>query len=129
MLLRHHASATILLAVLVLANHFICAEQTSTSTSSSTSTPSIHVVTVGSGGDNAYHPNQIIANPGDIVTFQFWPTNHSVVRGEYTGSEACGPGGCNPCVPYNLIHPGATGFFFSKNFLTQSIPGLSNIAV
>ena len=99
------------------------------SASSSSSTPTIHVVTVGNNGDNSYSPNVTYANPGDIVSFQFWPTNHSVVRGEYAGSEACGAGGCNPCVPYELIHPGAPGNFFSKNFLVQTLPNSANLAV
>src|ERR1700761_2303437 len=99
------------------------------SATSSSSTPTTHIVTVGNNGDNSYSPNVTYANPGDIVSFQFWPTNHSVVRGEYAGSESCGAGGCNPCVPYELIHPGAPGFFFSKNFLVQTLPTSANLAV
>jgi plastocyanin len=124
---------TILLANIVA---FVSAAEGATSTatksstaSASSSTPTTHIVTVGNNGDNSYHPNVTFANPGDIVSFQFWPTNHSVVRGEYAGSESCGAGGCNPCVPYDLIHPGAPGMFYSKNFLTQTLPTVNNLEV
>jgi hypothetical protein len=43
-----------------------------------------------------------------------------VIRAEYAGSSACGDAGCNPCVPYELIHPGEAGFS-SGNFLTQDV--------
>jgi len=75
------------------------AEGTSTASSSSSSgtgTPKVHRVNIGAGGF-MYDPNVTIADVGDIVTFVFYPTNHSVIRGEYTGSEVCGSGGCNPC--------------------------------
>ena len=81
------------------------------------STPAIHTVAVGSNGFS-YNPNTTIAAPGDIVVFQFYPTNHSVIRAEYTDSPECGAGGCNPCVPYELINPGKAGFH-SGNILTQ----------
>jgi len=98
---------------------------TSTSTSSSSSSgPSVYRVNVGAGGGDGgytYEPNTTYALVGDIVEFVFWPTNHSVIRGEYTGSDACGSGGCNPCVPYELIH--GSGGFHSGNELTQTAPG------
>jgi plastocyanin len=89
--------------------------------SASTGIPKVHVVAVGASGDFTYNPNVTIAAVGDIVSFQFYPTNHSVVRGEYTNSTACGPGGCNPCVPYETIHSDKTGFH-SDNILTQVLP-------
>jgi plastocyanin len=87
-----------------------------------------HTILVGSGGDFAYHPNSINASVGDVVTFEFYPTNHSVIRGEYTGSQACGSGGCNPCVPVELIDP-AVPPFASKNFLTQDLPSAANMEI
>jgi plastocyanin len=78
----------------------------------------VHTVNVGSGGNFKYDPDTIFANIGDVVMFKFYPSNHSVVRGEYTGSSECGNSGCNPCVPYELIHPGGQGFY-SENVLTQ----------
>jgi plastocyanin len=90
------------------------------STPSSVTRPTVHVVAVGPSGDDQFHPNVTIAEVGDIVSFRFYPTNHSVVRGEYAGSDACAGTGCNPCVPYELIHPDeAEKGFHSINFLTQ----------
>lgn len=90
---------------------------TSTSAYTASATPAIHTVAVGSNGFS-YNPNTTFANPGDIVVFQFFPTNHSVIRAEYTDSSVCGAGGCNPCVPYELNNPGEAGFS-SGNFITQ----------
>jgi plastocyanin len=104
-------------------------DSTSSGVSAPTGTPTVHVVTVGNNYDNSFHPNITYAKPGDIVSFQFWPTNHSVVRGEYAGSESCGAGGCNPCVPYELIHPGAPGMFSSGHFLVQTLPSAANMEV
>jgi len=59
----------------------------------------IHTVTVGRL-ENEFQPNSIIATPGDIVQFVFYPTNHSVIRAEYG----------YPCVPYEDI-TGNTGFY------------------
>jgi hypothetical protein len=54
--------------------------------------------------------------------FVFYPTNHSVIRGEYTGSDACGPGGCNPCIPWEIIHPDQKEkAFHSDNQMTQFV--------
>jgi plastocyanin len=79
-----------------------------------------HTIRVGFAGSHVFDPTTTTADVGDLVVFEFFPTNHSVVRGEYTGSEACGSSQCNPCVPYELIHPGQTGFH-SENFLTQTV--------
>lgn len=91
--------------------------------SSATSTPKVHNVSVGGGGSFMYSPDVTYADVGDTIIFNFFPTNHSVVRGEYTDSNACGQGGCNPCVPYDLIHPGERGFN-SGNILTQASSGI-----
>src|ERR1700712_2338784 len=116
-----------LLASLCLTS--FAADSTSSRAPQATDTPTVHIVTVGNNGDNAFHPNVTYANAGDIISFQFWPTNHSVVRGEWTGSESCGAGGCNPCVPYDLIHPGAPDMFYSGSFLVQTLPSAMNLAV
>jgi plastocyanin len=78
----------------------------------------VHTVNVGSGGNFKYDPDTIFASIGDVVMFKFYPSNHSVVRGEFTRSSACGEAGCNPCVPYELIHPDGQGFH-SENVFTQ----------
>lgn len=46
-------------------------------------------------------PQVLQTNVGDIVEFQFYPSNHSVVRAEYL----------YPCVPYEDIDKGKPGFF------------------
>jgi plastocyanin len=99
-----------------------------TTTSTAPEGTQTHTVLVGSGGDFQYHPNSINASVGDVISFQFYPTNHSVIRGEYTGSEACGSGGCNPCVPVELIDTTVPPFA-SKNFLTQELPSAANMAM
>jgi plastocyanin len=98
-----------------------------TTTSTAPEGAQTHTVLVGSGGDFQYHPNSINASVGDVVSFLFYPTNHSVIRGEYTGSQACGSAGCNPCVPVDLIDPTVPAFA-SKNFLTQELPSEANMA-
>ncbi|KAF2085077.1 hypothetical protein K490DRAFT_67963 [Saccharata proteae CBS 121410] len=90
----------------------------------SSASPAIHTVTVGQAGNYQYYPNVTYANPGDIITFEFFPTNHSVIRGEYTGWPGCGGNGCNPCVPYELYHPDEVGFF-SKNQKVASVTDAS----
>ncbi|KAF2420003.1 hypothetical protein EJ08DRAFT_566236, partial [Tothia fuscella] len=94
------------------------ASSTSSSASSSTSGHAVHRVNVGAFGSHGFDPNITYAAKGDIVQFVFYPSNHSVIRGEYTGSDACGAGGCNPCVPYEIIHSGQAGFH-SGNQITQ----------
>lgn len=46
----------------------------------------IHTITVGKE-ENVFQPNSIVATPGDVVKFVFYPTNHSVIRAEY--GEMC----------------------------------------
>ena len=46
-------------------------------------------------------PDTIEADVGDIITFQFFPPNHSVVRAEYH----------QPCIPYEYTGENKEGFF------------------
>jgi plastocyanin len=117
--------ADLLSSILTLAS--AQASSSSSSAEGPYATPKVHVVAVGASGDFTYNPNVTIADVGDIVSFQFYPTNHSVVRGEYTNSTACGPSGCNPCVPYELIHADKAGFH-SDNILTQVLPQNGQVA-
>lgn len=90
--------------------------QTTTSSSSRT----IHTVAVGANL-HAFTPNTTIAAVGDIVVFDFYPTNHSVIRGEYTNASICGVAGCNPCVPWEMYHTDEEyQGFFSQNQLIDS---------
>lgn len=68
-----------------------------------------YIVAVGKA-DHKFTPDIIIAKPGDTVTFQFYPLNHSVVRmdPEY------------PCKPWEKIHKGGgfwTGFQAMDTFM------------
>ena len=61
----------------------------------------VHTITVGEE-QHFFTPNSINALPGDIVTFRFWPGNHSVIRSEFG----------YPCIPYEeLGDSGKAGFY------------------
>ncbi|KAK4545932.1 hypothetical protein LTR36_002496 [Oleoguttula mirabilis] len=81
------------------------AEETSPESSSSSSTTTtdgeitIHTITVGEV-QNRFSPNNITATPGDIVTFVFYPSNHSVIQSVYGF----------PCIPSEDV-TGQPGFF------------------
>ncbi|CEJ62181.1 hypothetical protein PMG11_10689 [Penicillium brasilianum] len=60
-----------------------------------------YTVQVGSkSSPQAYVPNNFTANPGDVVVFEFFPTNHSVVKADFGA----------PCVP------ASDGLFYSGMF-------------
>lgn len=53
-------------------------------------------------GGHSYSPDVVLAEVGDIIEFQFYPTNHSVIRAAYG----------YPCVPYeDILGVGHYGFF------------------
>lgn len=54
-------------------------------------------------------PNSIVAAVGDIVSFQFYPLNHSVIQAKYG----------YPCVPIDAIDPGES-MFYSEFFPVNS---------
>ncbi|KAJ5595428.1 uncharacterized protein N7459_001636 [Penicillium hispanicum] len=69
---------------------------TTTSTGSAT-----HTIQVGpKTAPHAYVPHNITADVGDVVVFEFYPTNHSVVKADYMA----------PCVP------ASEGLFYSGMF-------------
>lgn len=82
--------------------------QSTNATQTSSASPSvvtegeitIHTVTVGKVV-NQFEPNSIQANPGDIVSFQFYPSNHSVIQASWGF----------PCVPIQDVEPSQPGFF------------------
>lgn len=93
------------LAMLALAS---AETTTTTSTTKSTATTTessrgaaTHTIQVGPKEDpHQYVPANITADAGDVVVFEFYPTNHSVVKADYMA----------PCVP-------ASGeFFYSGPF-------------
>jgi hypothetical protein len=66
----------------------------------SSNTTRVHVVTVGKGA-HRFDPETLTASAGDVVTFEFFPLNHSVVRAQYRF----------PCIPYEDVVVGQAGFF------------------
>ncbi|OTB07282.1 hypothetical protein M426DRAFT_9008 [Hypoxylon sp. CI-4A] len=58
-----------------------------------------HTVRVGLQHD--FEPDTIKANPGDTIRFNFYPTNHSVVRAAYK----------RPCIPWELTQDPTETFF------------------
>lgn len=62
----------------------------------------IHYIDV-SNRTHYFTPNSINALPGDIVSFKFWPGNHSVIRADYG----------YPCVPYEDFDGNEGGGFYS----------------
>ncbi|KAK7544384.1 uncharacterized protein J3D65DRAFT_17290 [Phyllosticta citribraziliensis] len=107
---------------LITSSALVTPSSISSSSSSTSSTgPQTLTVQAGANGFN-FSPNVTYANPGDTIVFDFYPTNHSVIRGEYAGNtKVCGSAGCNPCVPWELYHEGEPNQgFFSSNELVSS---------
>ncbi|KAI1617357.1 hypothetical protein EDD36DRAFT_161798 [Exophiala viscosa] len=73
---------------------------TSTAATNTTSGPITHTVEVAEGG-NTFVPDVVLAEAGDTILFQFYPTNHSVIRAEYG----------YPCIPYEDTGVDKVGFF------------------
>ncbi|KAF1986388.1 Cupredoxin [Aulographum hederae CBS 113979] len=65
----------------------------------------VHVIKAGNeAGELVFAPNNIQANVGDMVQFQFYPKNHSVVMSNFA----------QPCVPIQQSDPAnAANAFFS----------------
>ncbi|KAH7080932.1 Cupredoxin [Paraphoma chrysanthemicola] len=92
----------------------------SLSTGSSTGSPSAegmvatHIVQVGGpNGSLAFYPNNVVAQPGDLVQFQFHPKNHSVVQSTFD----------QPCVPIQNVMANKTDAFFSGFMPTNASLG------
>ncbi|KAI8966287.1 hypothetical protein F5Y11DRAFT_343675 [Daldinia sp. FL1419] len=72
-----------------------------------------HTVRVGLQHD--FQPDTIKANPGDIIRFNFYPKNHSVVRADFK----------KPCIPWELTNDPAESFFsgpIEQDTLQDPIP-------
>jgi len=98
---------------------------TETDSESACTSGNVHEVTVGANG-NKFDPNIVYAQPGDIVSFIFYPSNHSVIRTAYTGQKFNSESSGNPCVPIEELDPEAQGFF-SGNKILESDPSPGNI--
>ncbi|KAJ5824910.1 Cupredoxin [Penicillium robsamsonii] len=81
---------------------------TATATTSSSTGITTHTIQVGpKSNPHQFDPSEIKANVGDIVVFEFYPTNHSVVQAEYDA----------PCIP-------ASGdIFYSGPFANFNLQG------
>jgi plastocyanin len=81
----------------------ISGSATSTSTVPGvTTSPKVHLVQVGAGGFH-FEPAQLDnVSVGDVVTFEFYPPDHSVARAEY---------GKEPCMPYEYTGKDKIGFW------------------
>ncbi|KAF1353534.1 hypothetical protein BDV97DRAFT_291157 [Delphinella strobiligena] len=76
----------------------------------STYSPSVQIVDVGDA-TNKFSPDVLTANVGDIISFRFFPANHSVVQAEYGF----------PCIPLSTMNTSALSFF-SGFFPIASMP-------
>ena len=86
--------------VLELAIMTVAAESSAASTTSSSTGVATHTIQVGpKSNPHQFVPTDITANVDDIVIFEFYPTNHSVVKADYLA----------PCVPAsgNIFYSGA----------------------
>ena len=64
----------------------------------------------------SYQPNSIVAAVGDIVSFQFYPSNHSVIRSAYG----------YPCIPIEDVPSDTPTPFFSGFFpVSNGLPDVS----
>lgn len=78
--------------------------------SSGTRTPKVHTVTAGAGGFK-FTPQQISnVSVNDVITFEFYPPDHSVARAEY-GSA---------CVPYEYTGRNKTGFWSTTQWVNNT---------
>ena len=84
--------ATILaFSTVALAQSFVTVTSQPSGSSSPTTTsriPQTTYVDVGKG-DHTFRPETIQAAIGDIITFRFYPVNHSVVRADYLRYFSC----------------------------------------
>ncbi|KGO75201.1 Cupredoxin [Penicillium italicum] len=92
------------LAWLALATITVAADSSTaadiTTTTSSLTGITTHIIQVGpKSNPHQFVPPNITANVGDVVVFDFYPTNHSVVKADYLA----------PCVPANgnIFYSGA----------------------
>ncbi|KAF2113463.1 hypothetical protein BDV96DRAFT_689015 [Lophiotrema nucula] len=81
------------------------ARPSTTATTTSPASAKTHTVQVGKG-DHTFKPDVTKADVGDIVEFQFFPANHSVVRAEYE----------YPCIPIDTLSPADADISFFSGF-------------
>ncbi|KAH7089893.1 hypothetical protein FB567DRAFT_590684 [Paraphoma chrysanthemicola] len=83
------------------------AATTTTTAQGASSTPQVHIIKAGAGGFK-FEPQQITnVAIGDVVSFEFYPPDHSVARAEF-GSA---------CVPYEYSHRDKKGFWSGTQYV------------
>ncbi|KAF2657626.1 Cupredoxin [Lophiostoma macrostomum CBS 122681] len=104
--LGESASGASAASTVVAASETVLASSASSAAAAAASggTVATHVITVGgTNGTTIFSPDNIVANAGDLVQFQFNPKNHSVVQSTFD----------QPCVPIQNVMPNKTDAFFS----------------
>ncbi|KAG9563243.1 hypothetical protein KCU71_g4307, partial [Aureobasidium melanogenum] len=105
--------------LLVASVAFIYSAAAQTATTSSA--PTHHTVLVGYKS-NQYSPNNLTANPGDVVVFQFIAQGHTVVQSNFQ----------EPCVPRDAYHRGRSTFFsgwYNGSDVESSNPPTWNLTI
>jgi plastocyanin len=75
--------------------------------------PKVHLIKAGAGGFK-FTPQQLLnVRVGDVVTFEFYPPDHSVAQAEYGDA----------CVPYELSHSDKVGFWSE----TQNVSSVADV--
>jgi plastocyanin len=95
---KSHAAMRCLYYTLLASLAFIYSATAQTATTSIS--PSTQTVIVGYES-HSYYPNNLTANPGDVIVFQFIAEGHTVVQSNFQ----------EPCVPRDAYHPGRSVFF------------------
>ncbi|KAK4900514.1 hypothetical protein LTR27_002230 [Elasticomyces elasticus] len=103
------------LAALTVAGNALA--QTSNSGSTTQGEITVHTVTVAKT-PYAFDPQTVFAIPGDIITFEFWSGNHSIIRAEYG----------YPCIPYEDV-VGDAGFFSGFEPVSEGVIFTWNLTV
>ena len=86
------------------------ASSMASSANSPGSTPQVHLVKAGAGGF-VFKPNELTnVSVGDIITFEFYPPDHSVARAEFG----------IPCSPYEYTDKGKVGFWSGTQWVNTT---------
>ena len=85
----------------LIATRVTTATATSAEASPSSTGQTVHLVKVGAGGFQFEPANLTNVQVGDVVTFEFYPLDHSVARAEFK----------SPCVPYEYTGKDKKGFW------------------
>lgn len=88
-------------------------------TGSSSKSTMVHVVQVGQNG-LMFTPDQLTAAVGDMVQFQFWPQNHSVVQSSFD----------SPCMPLGstMMMSGSMNSMMNSNMMMGFNSGFMPVA-